>query len=81
MEKIQEIQDVCKEVLIILGYLNNDILEKIPSRIFKKLNELAADSKLNYYIDISQKNCNRLLNLINNIWINTTRSIWFSTNI
>lgn len=51
MEKIQEIQDVCKEVLIILGYLNNDILEKIPSRIFKKLNELAADSKLNYYID------------------------------
>ena len=51
MEKIQEIQDVCKEVLKILGYLNNDILEKIPSRILKEINELAADSNLNYYID------------------------------
>lgn len=51
MEKIQEIHDVCKEVLTILGYLNNDIMEKIPSRILKELNELAADSKLNYYID------------------------------
>ncbi len=51
MEKIQEIHDVCKEVLTILGYFNNDIMGKIPSRILKKLSELAADSKLNCYID------------------------------
>lgn len=51
MEEIQEINDVCKEVLTILAYFNNDVMEKIPSRILKKLNELAADSKLDYYID------------------------------
>ena len=51
MEKIQEINDVCKEVLTILGFVNIDVIEKIPSKILKKLNELAADSELNYYID------------------------------
>lgn len=51
MEKIQEINDVCKEVITILGFFNIDIIEKIPSKILKKLNELAADSELNYYID------------------------------
>ena len=30
-------------------------------------NSYITEEKLNYYIDISQKNCNRLLNLINNI--------------
>lgn len=55
MEEIQEINDVCKEVLTILGYFNNDIMEKIPSRILVKLNELAADSKLDYYIDKEKK--------------------------
>lgn len=51
MEKTQEINDVCKEVLTILGFFNKDIIEKIPSNMLKELNELAADSKLNYYID------------------------------
>lgn len=51
MEKIQEINDVCKEVLTILGFFNIDVIEKIPSKILKKLNELAAASELNYYID------------------------------
>ena len=51
MEKIQEINDVCKEVITILGFFNIDIIEKIPSKILNKLNELAADSELNYYID------------------------------
>ena len=51
MEKIQEINDVCKEVLSILAFFNNDIIEKIPARILIKINELAADSKLNYYIN------------------------------
>ena len=32
-----------------------------------KKNSTIQEEKLNYYIDISQKNCNRLLNLINNI--------------
>ena len=51
MENTQEINNVCKEVITILGFFNNDVIEKIPSEILKKLNELAADSKLNYYID------------------------------
>lgn len=51
MEKKQEINDVCKEVLTILGFFNIDVIEKIPSKILQKINELAADSELNYYID------------------------------
>lgn len=51
MKNSQNINDVCKEVLTILGYFNIDVIEKIPSEILNKLNELAADSMLDYYID------------------------------
>ena len=36
-----------------------------------KKNSGIKEEKLNYYIDISQRNCNRLLNLINNILDNS----------
>ncbi len=48
---MEKIDDVCKEVITILGFFNIDVIEKIPSKILKKLNELAADSELNCYID------------------------------
>ena len=51
---MKEINDVYKEVLAVLSCCNSDVIEKIPSKVFKKLTELAADSDKNYYID-SQK--------------------------
>ena len=51
MNKNQEINNVCKEVISILAYFDDDIIEKIPSKILIKINELAADSNVDYYID------------------------------
>lgn len=55
MKQIQEINDVCKEVLTILAYFDNGLIEKIPARVFDQLKELAADSKSDFYID-TEKN-------------------------
>lgn len=52
---IQEKNDVYKEVLTVLAYFNDELIEKIPDKILKKLNELAADSKTDFYID-TEKN-------------------------
>lgn len=52
---IQEKNDVYKEVLTVLAYFNDDFIEKIPDKVLKKLNELAADSKTDFYID-TEKN-------------------------
>lgn len=51
MKKTQEINDVCKEFLTILAFCDTDIIKKIPSKILKRINELAADSELKCYID------------------------------
>jgi len=51
MKKIQEINDICKEVLTILAFFNENLIERIPAKVFKNLSKLAADSKLDFYID------------------------------
>lgn len=51
MENIQEMNDICKETLTVLAYCTTDIIEKIPSKILKTLTNLAADSKMNFYIE------------------------------
>jgi len=51
MEKIQEVNNVCKEVLTILAYTDNNLIEQIPDKVFKKLQEYAADSKIDFYIN------------------------------
>lgn len=55
MKMIREINDVCKEVLTILAYFNEELIEKIPDKVLKKLTELSKDSKVDFYID-SEKN-------------------------
>lgn len=57
METFKQNNDVFKETLIILAYFNNNLLEKIPNKVLKKLNELAAESKAEFYID-REKNLN-----------------------
>ena len=51
MEKIQEINDVCKEVLTILAYTDNSLIEQIPEKVFNKLQEFAADSNVEFFIN------------------------------
>lgn len=54
MNKIQEINDVCKEVLTVLAYFDENLIEQIPNRVLQKLNEFAANSNMNFYIDIEK---------------------------
>lgn len=51
MEKLNENNDVFKETLTILAFFDNDLLEKIPTKVLKKLNDLAANSKAEFFID------------------------------
>ena len=55
MNKIQEKNDVFKEVLTILAYFNDELIEKIPAKVLKRLKELSADSKANFYINTEKK--------------------------
>lgn len=48
---MEQIQDTCKQVLTVLAFFEKSILKKIPSKAFINLNNLAADSKKDYYID------------------------------
>ena len=54
MKMIREINDVCKEVLTILAYCNEDLIEKIPNKVFNELKELAKDSKVDFYINTEE---------------------------
>lgn len=55
MNKIQEKNDVFKEVLTILAYFNDELIEKIPAKVLKRLKELSADSKANFHINPEKK--------------------------
>lgn len=55
MKKIQEIGDICKEVLTVLSFCNQELIEKIPTKVFQKLNNFAAESQCNYYVDPQKK--------------------------
>jgi len=54
MENILNISDVSKETLTFLAFFDNKMIEKIPSYIITKLCEEAADSKLDFYIDVNK---------------------------
>lgn len=43
--------DLAKEFLTVLAYCDNSFLSKIPGKFLKKLNDLAADSLKDFYID------------------------------
>lgn len=47
----QKINDICKEVILILAFCDNDVIKKIPSKILIKINELAAESSITLHID------------------------------
>lgn len=51
MKNIQKMNDIAKEVLIVLDYFDNNLVEKIPANFLEYLNELAATSNYNVYID------------------------------
>lgn len=52
---MENISDISKEVLTFLAFFDNKMLEKIPTHVITKLCEEAADSKINFYIDINKK--------------------------
>lgn len=55
MKKIQEMNDVASEVLMILNYFNNDMLERIPTEFLEELEEQASTSTYNVEIDSTKK--------------------------
>lgn len=54
MESIKNISDISKEVLTFLAFFDNAMIEKIPAHTIAKLCEFAADSNLDFYIDITK---------------------------
>ena len=54
MEKIQESKEICKEVLTILSCFDEEIISKMPDSILHELMYVAADSDVEYYIDIDK---------------------------
>lgn len=54
MENIQNISDIAKETLTFLAFFDNKMIENIPIHIITKLCEEAADSKLDFYIDVNK---------------------------
>lgn len=55
MENVQNVSDIAKETLIFLAFFDSKMIEKIPAKIITKLCEEAADSKLDFYIDVNKK--------------------------
>ncbi len=54
MENVQNISDISKETLTFLAFFDNKMIENIPEYIITKLCEEAADSKLDFYIDVNK---------------------------
>lgn len=54
MDNIQNISDISKETLTFLSFFDNEMLKKIPDYIIKELCEQAADSKLDFYVDVNK---------------------------
>ena len=50
-----EKKDVYKEVFVVLSNFNKEIIEKIPSRVFNKIANLAADSEIEVNIDMTKE--------------------------
>lgn len=55
MENVRNISDTSKEALTFLAFFDKKMLENIPGYVIAKLCEEAADSKLNFYIDVNKK--------------------------
>lgn len=55
MKMIQEKNNICKEVLIILSYFDKELIKKIPDKVFENLKELAVDSEEDFYINTEKK--------------------------
>lgn len=47
--------NLAKETLIVLSYLEDKIIDKVPQELFQELNDLAADSDKEYYINREKK--------------------------
>lgn len=54
MENVQNISDISKETLTFLAFFDNKMIEKIPNYIITNLCEEAADSKMDFYIDVNK---------------------------
>ena len=54
MNNIIEINNTCKEVITFLSFFESDIINKIPNKVLIKLNEFAADSPNDYYVDMKK---------------------------
>lgn len=46
--------DVAKEFLMVLSYCESTFIDSIPDYVLKQLNDLAADSSKDFYIDMNK---------------------------
>lgn len=51
MEKIQDSKDVCKEVLMVLSFFDEELINKIPTKVIRGLMEIATESEIEFYVN------------------------------
>ena len=54
METVKNINDISKETLTFLAFFDDKMIKKIPAYVIARLCEEAADSKLDFYIDLNK---------------------------
>ena len=55
MSNFITINDTCKEVYTVLSLFEDELIEKIPSNVLRKIIELAADSEKEFHLDAEKK--------------------------
>lgn len=53
MEKVVS-SDVCKETIMVLSYCEDSFVDKLPDYVLRELNNRAADSENNFYVDTNK---------------------------
>lgn len=46
--------DICKEIFMVLSHFDNELLKKIPDRLFNMLIELSSKSQKDIYFDMKK---------------------------
>jgi len=54
MNQCLDKKDIYKEIFCVLAHFNNDVIQKIPTPLFRQVVDLAADSEIDVLIDMDK---------------------------
>lgn len=47
--------NLAKEIITVLAYLDDEIVDRVPSDLFVSLIDMAADATIDVYVDLNKK--------------------------